>query len=202
MSKLIEPRLCKLHKYDARCASYLWRVIEVVITRRSWKFASIGVAKTQKSLVNTDFSGTPKATENSISKNISKKLNIRWFLRKQFHIRRDIEVVITRRSWKFASIAVAKTRKSLVNTDFSGTSETSQKRISKNISKKIEYLMISAKAVSYTEGYRSGHNEAVLKTSFVFLGNFLKTLDFIGFFGGRLAFCEKPFSQFSRNFLT
>ena len=74
------------------------------------------------------------------------------------------EVVITRRSWKFASIAVAKTRKSLVNTDFSGTSETSQKRISKNISKKIEYLMISAKAVSYTEGYRSGHNEAVLKT--------------------------------------
>ena len=44
-----------------------------------------------------------------------------------------------------------------------GHSETSQKRISKNISKKIEYLMISAKAVSYTEGYRSGHNEAVLK---------------------------------------
>ena len=62
--------------------------------------------------------------------------------------------------------------------------------------------MISAKAVSYTEGYRSGHNEAVLKTSFVFLCNFLKTLDFIGFFGGQLAFCEKPFSQFSRNFLT
>ena len=28
---------------------------------------------------------------------------------------------------------------------------------------KIEYPMISAKAVSYTEGYRSGHNEAVLK---------------------------------------
>ena len=35
MSELIEPHLCKLHKYDARCASYLWRVIEVVITRRS-----------------------------------------------------------------------------------------------------------------------------------------------------------------------
>ena len=55
---------------------------------------------------------------------------------------------------------------------------------------------------TYTQEYRSGHNEAVLKTSFVFLCNFLKTLDFIGFFGGRLAFCEKPFSQFSRNFLT
>ena len=39
----------------------------------SWKFASISVAKRSKSLVNTDFSGTPKATENSISKNISKK---------------------------------------------------------------------------------------------------------------------------------
>ena len=30
-----EPHLKKLHKYDARCASYLWRNIEVVITRRS-----------------------------------------------------------------------------------------------------------------------------------------------------------------------
>ena len=35
-------------------------------------FASIAVAKTQKSLVNTDFSGTPKATENRISTNVSK----------------------------------------------------------------------------------------------------------------------------------
>ena len=62
------------------------------------------------------------------------------------------------------SIAVAKTQKSLVNTDFLGTPITTENRISKNISKKIEYPMISAKAVSYTEGYRSGHNEAVLKT--------------------------------------
>ena len=61
--------------------------------------------------------------------------------------------------------------------------------------------MISAKAVSYTEGYRSGHNEAVLKTSFVCLCNFLKTLDFIGFFTTEYALCEKRFSQFSRNFL-
>ena len=74
------------------------------------------------------------------------------------------ESVITRQPWKFASTQVAKTQKSLVNTDFSGTSETSQKRISKNISKKFNNPMISAKAVSYTEGYRSGHNEAVLKT--------------------------------------
>ena len=61
--------------------------------------------------------------------------------------------------------------------------------------------MISAKAVSYTEGYRSGHNEAVLKTSFVCLCNFLKTLDFIGFFGCFSALCEMAFSQFSRNLL-
>ena len=33
-----------------------------------------------------------------------------------------------------------------------------------------------------TQAYRSGHNEAVLKTSFVCLCNPLKTLDFIGFF--------------------
>ena len=64
----------------------------------------------------------------------------------------------------FASNADAKTQKSLVNTDFSGTPKATENSISKNISKKIEYPMISAKAVSYTEGYRSGHNEAVLKT--------------------------------------
>ena len=41
---------------------------------------------------------------------------------------------------------------------------------------------------------------AVLKTSFVCLCNFLKTLDFIGFFASSDALCEKPFSQFSRKF--
>ena len=51
-----------------------------------------------------------------------------------------------------------------------------------------------------TEGYRSGHNEAVFKTSFVCLCNFLKSLDFVGFFAGSSALCEKRFSQFSRNF--
>ena len=52
----------------------------------------------------------------------------------------------------------------------------------------------------YMQEYRSGHNEAVLKTSFVCLCNFLKTLDFIGFFASSDALCEKRFSQFSRNF--
>ena len=52
----------------------------------------------------------------------------------------------------------------------------------------------------HTQAYRSGHNEAVLKTSFVCLCNFLKTLDFIGFFASSNALCEKRFSQFSRNF--
>ena len=53
-----------------------------------------------------------------------------------------------------------------------------------------------------TQEYRSGHNEAVLKTSFVCLCNFLKTLDFIGFFAGSSALCEKRFAQFSRKFPT
>ena len=66
----------------------------------------------------------------------------------------------------------------------------------------LKHYLTFFKKQLHTQAYRSGHNEAVLKTSFVFLCNFLKTLDFIGFFGGRLAFCEKPFSQFSRNFLT
>ena len=55
---------------------------------------------------------------------------------------------------------------------------------------------------SYMQEYRSGHNEAVLKTSFVCLCNLLKTLDFIGFFASSDALCEKPFSQFSRKFPT
>lgn len=43
---------------------------------------------------------------------------------------------------------------------------------------------------------------AVLKTSFVCLCNLSKTLDFIDFFEGSIARCEKRFSQFSRKFLT
>ena len=51
------------------------------------------------------------------------------------------------------------------------------------------------------EGYRSGHNEAVLKPSRIHLRVFPKTLDFIEVFGCSSALCEKPFSQFSRNLL-
>ena len=49
--------------------------------------------------------------------------------------------------------------------------------------------------------YRSGHNEAVLKTSRIYRCDFSKTLDFIEVFGCSSALCEKPFSQFSRNLL-
>ena len=56
--------------------------------------------------------------------------------------------------------------------------------------------------IIYTQEYRSGHNEAVLKTSFVCLCNLSKTLDFIDFFEGSIARCEKRFSQFSRKFPT
>ena len=52
-----------------------------------------------------------------------------------------------------------------------------------------------------TQAYRSGHNEAVLKTSRIFRCDFSKTLDFIEVFGCSSALCEKPFSQFSRNLL-
>ena len=48
--------------------------------------------------------------------------------------------------------------------------------------------------------YRSGHNEAVLKTSFVCLCIPSKTLDFIGVSASLDALCEKRFSQFSRKF--
>ena len=155
-----EPPPFKLRKSDAACASSLWRVIspvgeccEAVITRRSWKFASIAVAKMSKSLGNTDFSGTPKATENRISKNISKKLNIRWYLRKQFHIRRVIEAVITRRSWKLPSCVYVISWKPLILLGFSHH----RMHFARSVSR-------SFLAIFFTEGYRSGHNEAVLKT--------------------------------------
>ena len=61
----------------------------------------------------------------------------------QPNIRRDIELVITSQSWKFASIAVAKTQKSLATPDFFGTPTAAKKRISKRISKTIEYLMMN-----------------------------------------------------------
>ena len=64
-----------------------------------------------------------------------------WYNQKV--LRRGIEAVITRRSWKSASTTVAKTLESLATPDFFGTPTAAQKRISKRISKTIEYLMIS-----------------------------------------------------------
>ena len=55
--------------------------------------------------------------------------------------------------------------------------------------------------IIFTEGYRSGHNEAVLKNSRYCHCKIVKTLDFIGVFVGSSARCEKRFSQFSRKFL-
>ena len=55
--------------------------------------------------------------------------------------------------------------------------------------------------IIFTEGYRSGHNEAVVKNSRFRHSKIATTLDFIGFFGCSSALCEMAFSQFSRKFL-
>ena len=55
--------------------------------------------------------------------------------------------------------------------------------------------------IIFTEGYRSGHNEAVLKNSRYCHCKIVKALDFIGVFVGSSARCEMAFSQFSRKFL-
>ena len=75
------------------------------------------------------------------------------------------------------------------------------KRVSRATSQWVLRIYDALDCIIYMQEYRSGHNEAVLKTSFVCLCNFLKTLDFIGFFTTEYALCEKRFSQFSRNFL-
>ena len=50
------------------------------------------------------------------------------------------------------------------------------------------------------EGYRSGHNEAVLKNYRSDLRDLRKILDFTGFLAIFFVLCEKSFSQFSRTF--
>ena len=74
--------------------NFIRRLIEVVTTRRSWKFVGQAEAKVPKPLENTDYFGTPKIAKTRISNVISntfKNHNL---------IRRNIEAVTTRRSWK------------------------------------------------------------------------------------------------------
>ena len=70
------------------------RLIEVVTTRRSWKFVGQSEDKTLKPLENTDYFATAKIakppTSNALS-NTFQNYNL---------IRRNIEAVTTRRSWK------------------------------------------------------------------------------------------------------
>ena len=63
------------------------------------------------------------------------------------------------------------------------------------------WFKLTLRLAWYTEGYRSGHNEAVLKNYRSDHIKLPKTLDFIGFFALILALCEMGISQFSRNFL-
>ena len=73
---------------------WLRGVCEAVTTRRSWKFVGQADAKKPKPLENTDYFATAKIaklpTSNAIS-NTFQNHNL---------IRRNIEAVITRRSWK------------------------------------------------------------------------------------------------------
>ena len=63
------------------------------------------------------------------------------------------------------------------------------------------HLLLTSKLDATAWGMRSGHNEAVLKNSRYCHCKIVKALDFIGFFVGSSARCEKRFSQFSRKFL-
>ena len=67
-ARLAEPHLAKLRKYDARCASYLRRDIEVVITRRSWKLLVFIVAISRKPLILLRFLGVPLHFARSLSR--------------------------------------------------------------------------------------------------------------------------------------
>ena len=131
--------------YTERCPSGLrsW----------SWKFASTQVAKTRKILVNTDFSGTPKATKNSISKNISKK--IEYPMKMYSMHQRDSSPaakIPTLCAWQ-ASLSISEWGMR------SGFDEQARRAPSSRLRK-----YDARCCIIFTEGYRSGHNEAVLKT--------------------------------------
>ena len=89
-----EPCRCSLHITAALWVAVICRNIEAVTTRRSWKFVGQAEAKKPKPLGNTDYFATLKIAKTRISNVISNTF--------QTHnlIRRNIEAVTTRRSWK------------------------------------------------------------------------------------------------------
>ena len=89
-----EPCRYSLHITAALWVAVICRNIEAVTTRRSWKFVGQAVANEPRSLENTDYFATAKITKSRTSNVISNTF--------QNHnlIRRNIEAVTTRRSWK------------------------------------------------------------------------------------------------------
>ena len=69
------------------------------------------------------------------------------------------------------------------------------------IQKHFEHLEISPFTIYLHSNYTRISSEAVLKNSRYCHCKVVKTLDFIGLFGGSSARCEMAFSQFSRKFL-
>ena len=89
-----EPCRCSLHITADLWVAIIRRNIEAVTTRRSWKFVGQSVDKFPKTLENTDYFAIAKITKSRTSNVISNTF--------QNHnlIRRNIEAVTTRRSWK------------------------------------------------------------------------------------------------------
>ena len=105
-----------------------WQLVGLEIRHRSWKFVLQSDTKTREPLAIPDFVGAPKKQKNKQSNQISKNLIKPMIsVERQFHIRRVIEVVITRRSWKpfglcpreFESHTLRHNSKSLENLMFS-----------------------------------------------------------------------------------
>ena len=86
--------LCSKPHHIRRLISATAECCEAVTTRRSWKFVGQADDKKPKPLENTDYFGTPKIAKTRTSNVISNTF--------QNHnlIRRNIEAVTTRRSWK------------------------------------------------------------------------------------------------------
>ena len=95
-------------------ASYLRRDIEVVITRRSWKTTRFVTLPPETPWKIRTFGVFYFSARDEFSHN-SRKL----YLRSQVNIRRDIEAVTTRRSWKLPSYVYVISWKPLILLGFS-----------------------------------------------------------------------------------
>ena len=126
--------------------------VNVGFDKKSWKFVGQAEDKMPKPLENTDYFGTPKIAKTRISNVISNTF--------QNHnlIRRNIEAVTTRRSWKTLVSVTQKSWKPLILLGFSGVPLHVARWLSRSFL--ANFSQVSRSFFTISEGFRT-HFELV-----------------------------------------